>query len=474
MTAAQTACDRGAAETREGGAARYPGWTLAACILASSLAFLDGSVVNVALPAIGRDLGAGAADLQWTINAYLLPLSALLLTGGALGDHVGRRSVLIAGIALFAVASIACAVAPSLPVLLAARAAQGVGAALLMPNSLAILSAAFTGEERGRAVGTWASVGAIAGAVGPPLGGWLVEAIGWRSIFYINVPVAGAALLVVLRFVEESAAGEQPLDWPGAVTATLGLGALTWGLTLWSSERALDVGAGIALVAGAATLALFLLTERRRGDRAMMPLALFSSRAFMGLSLFTFLLYGALGGLLVLLPYVLIGGGYTPLQAGVALLPLPLVIGAGSRAMGRIAAGAGPRWPLTIGPAVTAIGFALLVRVDPDASYWTGVLPGIAVIALGMAGAVAPLTTAVLASVDARHTGTASGFNSAVSRTGGLIATALAGTVIGSTGAGLVATFHVAALVGAVAALAAAMTAFLTLGSLRPDKKSSS
>jgi len=421
-------------------------------------------VVNVALPAIGRSFDAHAADLQWTVNAYLLPLSALLLLGGAAGDHFGRRRLLIGGIALFTLASVGCALAPSLAILLPARAFQGIGAAMLMPNSLAILGNAFSGEAKGRAIGSWAAVGAIAGAAGPPLGGWLVETVGWRAIFYINLPVALAAVGIAWRYVEESAEGEQALDWAGAMLATSALGALTWALTLWSNHYAMTVQAWIGLGFGAALLAAFLSVERYRGSRAMMPLGLFGSRAFVGLSALTLLLYGALGGLLVLLPYVLIeSGSYSPLQAGLGLLPLPLILGTISRAMGRIAQRAGPRWPLTIGPLVTSGGFALLARAEPQGSYWTTILPGILVIALGMAGAVAPLTTAVLSSVDDRHTGTASGLNSAIARTGGLIATALCGAVIGQKGPALVSAFRAAAGIGAALAAASGIVIFFSL-----------
>jgi EmrB/QacA subfamily drug resistance transporter len=445
------------------------GWILAATMLASSLAFIDGSVTNVALPSIERDLNGDAASLQWVVNAYLLPLSALLLVGGAAGDHFGRRRMLIVGTALFAVASVLCALAPGLPLLLAARAAQGVGAAMLMPNSLGILGASFRGESRGRAVGTWASAGAIASTVGPPLGGWLVGAAGWRAIFLINVPVAFVAIVIAWRYVEESAEGEQPLDVPGAVLATLALGALTWALTLWSSHHSGSPRIWAGLIAGVVLLALFVWVEDRRGADAMMPLAMFASRPFVGLTFLTFLLYGALGGLLVLLPYLLIvGGGYTPLQAGLALLPFSLVIGAASRLAGRTTERIGPRWPLTIGPIITGLGFLLLVRVDPTGSYWTSVMPGMVVVALGMAGAVAPLTTAVLSSVDQAHTGTASGFNSAIARTGGLIATALAGAVIVHTGTALVGAFRSAAILAAVLAIASGCIAFLTLGSPPP------
>lgn len=351
----------------------HPRWILAATIAASSLAFIDGSVVNVALPAIGKSFRASPADLQWTINAYLLPLSALLLLGGAAGDHFGRRSLLIAGILVFALSSVLCALAPSAPLLLAGRGLQGIGAAMLMPNSLAVLGDAFSGEARGRAIGTWASVGAIAGAIGPPLGGWLVGTVGWRAIFLLNLPVAAFAIAAAWRYVPQSGEGDQPLDWLGAFLATLALGLLTWGLTFWSGGHHAAAAPIAAAGAGAVLLIAFLWHEHRRGERAMMPLSLFASMPFVGLTLMTFLLYGALGGLLVLLPYVLISGGYAPVQAGIALLPLPVGIGVASRLMGRLTEQLGPRLPLSIGPVVTGTGFALLVRVDPSASYWSSV-----------------------------------------------------------------------------------------------------
>jgi EmrB/QacA subfamily drug resistance transporter len=443
----------------------HPRMTLIATILASSLAFIDGSVVNVALPSIAHSYGAHAAALQWTINAYLLPLSALLLIGGAAGDHFGRRRLFIAGIAVFALASICCALAPNLAMLLTARAGQGIGAAMLMPNSLAILSDAFSGPARGRAIGTWAAVGAIAAAIGPPLGGWLIETAGWRSIFFLNIPIALAAVIIAWRSVDESSTAQRSLDWGGALLATAALGALTWGLTLWSSARAVDPGVWTALFAGVILLGGFLMVERSRGDQAMMPLLLFGSPVFVGLTILTFLLYAALGGLFVLLPYALIvAGGYSPLHAGMALLPLPALIGIGSRLMGRTAEWIGPRWPLTIGALIVGFGFALLVRFHAAASYWSGVLPGAVVIALGMAAIVAPLTTAVLSAVDRRYTGTASGFNNAIARTGGMIATALAGSVIALGGDDLVRAFHAAAWIGAGLAAVSALTAFLTLG----------
>jgi EmrB/QacA subfamily drug resistance transporter len=448
-------------------AAAHPRLALAACILASSLAFIDGSVTNIALPAIGGDLSATPAELQWTINAYLLPLSALLLIGGAAGDHFGRRKLLIGGMALFMLASLACAAATDLTFLLAARAVQGVGAAILLPNSLAVLGNSFEGEARGRAIGTWAAAGAVAGAVGPPLGGWLVDAIGWRAIFFVNLPVALAAILLAWRFVDESAAREQPLDWSGAAAATLALAALTWSLTLWSSSGRFDLLAALGLAAGAMLTALFLRIEHRRGAEAMMPLAMFGSRAFTGLTLLTFLLYGALGGLLLLLPYVLIqASGYSALDAGLALLPMPLGLAIASRLTGSLTERVGPRLPLTIGSLVVAGGFLALLLLREQGSYWTTVFPGAVAIAVGMSCVAAPLTTAVLASVDDCHAGTASGFNSAIARTGGLIATAIAGAVIATAGAALVTAFHFAAIVCAVLAALLSVTAYLTLGAI--------
>ena len=473
-TSATFACDRGvaAAGRHSGRSCKHPRFVLATCILASSLAFIDGSVLNVALPAIGRSFHAATAEVQWVINAFLLPLSALLLVGGAAGDLYGRRRLLIGGIALFVLASLLCAVAPSLPLFLAGRALQGLGAAMLLPNSLAILSANFSGEARGRAVGTWAAAGAVAGALAPLLGGWLVDGIGWPAIFLINVPVGLGAIALAWLFVAENVQGERPPpDWLGGAIATLALGGLTWGLTAWSaSGQAGPIVLG-AIGAGVALCVTFILIERRQGGEAMVPLAMFGSRPFVGLTILTFLLYGALGGLFVVLPYNLIeAAGYSAVAAGSALLPLPIVIAAGSPLMGKMAARIGPKWPLTFGPLIVAGGFALGLRIGERVDYWTGVLPFVLGVAIGMAIAVAPLTTAVLSAVEESHTGTASGLNSAVSRTGGLIATALLGAVMAQRGAALVAGFHVACLVGAGAAMLAGLCAFVTLGS-GPQRK---
>ena len=442
---------------------------LATCILASSLAFIDGSVLNVALPAIGRSYHAATAEVQWVMNAFTLPLSALLLLGGGAGDLYGRKRLLLSGIALFTLASILCAAAPGLEMFLAGRALQGLGAAMLLPSSLAILSASFTGERRGRAVGTWAAAGAIAGAISPLLGGWLVDGIGWRFIFLLNVPIATGAIALGWFRVPESANEERPPpDWAGATLATIGLGALTWGLTAWSAGGGIGTASALATAVGAALLLAFLYAEHRRGAEAMVPLDLFGARAFAGLTLFTFLLYGALAGLMLLLPYTLIqAGGYAATRAGLAVLPFPIVIAAASPMMGKLAARIGPRWPLTVGPLLVAGGFLLGLRIDAEASYWTGVLPAIITVSLGMAIAVAPLTTAVLSAVDEHHVGTASGLNSAVSRAGGLIVVALLGGVLSRSGAALIAGLHGAAVAGAGLALVASLTAFATLGGER-------
>jgi EmrB/QacA subfamily drug resistance transporter len=443
----------------------HPRLVLATTILASSLAFIDSSVVNVGLPAIGRSFDADTVGLQWVVDAYLLPLSALLLLGGAAGDRYGRRRLLIAGVWLFGIASLACAMAPNLILLLVARFVQGASAAMLMPGSLAILGQSFSGEAKGRAIGIWAATGAAAAAIGPVLGGWLIDTGSWRLAFLINVPLSLAAIVLASRCIERDAddmAGG--LDWSGGALVTAALGLATWAL-IEGSGRAWSPATFIVLGTGLIFLLLFLLAQRRLGERAMMPLSLFGSPSFVGLTLLTFLLYGALGGLFVLVPYVLIqAAGYTATQAGAALLPLPLVIAIASPAAGTLAVRIGPRWLLIAGPLTVAAGFLLAMRIGSDTSYWLGVFPAMVVIALGMAGAVAPLTTEVLMSVDRQHTGTASGLNSAVARTGGLVATSLVGPVLSSSGPALLSAFGIAAATGAVICAAAAASAAMLIG----------
>jgi EmrB/QacA subfamily drug resistance transporter len=450
----------------------HPRATLAATILGSSLAFIDGSVVNVALPALAADLKVAAADLSWTINAYLLPLGALILLGGALGDHFGRRRLFQIGLLTFTVASVGCAAAPSVAWLLAARALQGLGAALLMPNSLALLGGGFTGEARGRAIGTWAAAGALAGALGPIVGGWLVDTIGWRAIFLLNVPVAAGAAYLTWRYVEEhkELQGAAPLDGAGAGLVTVALGLLTWALTKASEAGAGPSAALSAALAGSVLLGAFLWHERKLGSRAIMPFAMFSSSTFTGLTLLTFFLYGSLGGLLVLLPFFLIRIlAWPAIAAGAALLPVPVLIGLGSRFMGKVASLHGARLPLSIGSGVVGAGLALYAKVPANgAGYWLDIFPPTLLVALGMGGCVAPLTTAVLSSVDAGHVGLASGFNSAVARIAGLVATALLGFVFArqESAADFLIGFRAAAWIGAgSAAFAAGCALYL----IRPE-----
>jgi len=472
--------DNARANSRAAVVATHPRGTLAATILGSSLAFIDGSVVNVALPAVERDLassGASGASIGWLVNAYLLTLGALVLVGGVAGDRYGRKRMFLAGIAVFTAASLACALAPGFGLLLAARALQGTGAALLVPASLAILGAAFEGEARGRAVGTWAAASAVAGAVGPLAGGWLVDVVGWRAIFLVNLPLAAAAAWLASRNVDESRSDDAaPLDLVGAALATLGLGLVTFGLTALAARGAGAAAHGgataafAALAAGALALAAFVVVEARLGARAMMPLALFGTRAFVGVTLLTLGLYAALSGMVVLLPYLLIArGGWSATAAGAALLPLSLAMGLGSRAAGKLGERVGARVLLTIGPLVVAAGFALFLRIGAaNARYATDVLPALVVVACGLTLSVAPLTSAVIAAVDPAHVGSASGFNNATSRVAGLLATALLGYVLAgdATGPAFIGRFHGAAIVGATLALAAAASAFFLCASV--------
>ncbi len=453
----------------------HPRATLLTTILGSSLAFIDGSVINVALPALAHDLRAAPSTLSWAINAYLLPLGALILLGGALGDHFGRRFFFQIGLSTFAIASAACAAAPSMAWLLAARGLQGLGAALLLPNSLAILGGGFVGEAQGRAIGTWAAAGALAGALGPIVGGWIVDTVGWRTIFLLNLPIAAAAGFFAWKYVEERKELQRaaPLDGLGAALATAALGLLTWALT--DASAASPQGhpwVWPAAAAGTVLLGAFLLYEGKLGDRAIMPLTMFAAPTFVGLTLLTFFLYGSLGGLLVLLPFFLIKiEHWLAIAAGAALLPVPLVIGFGSRLMGRISARYGARLPLSIGAALVGIGLALYGRIGAqDVVYWRDVFPPTLLVALGMGACVAPLTTSVMASVNAEHVGLASGFNSAVARVAGLIATALLGFVFARQGSAeaFMVGFHAAAMIGAASALLAAGSVLLGYGKPRP------
>ena len=406
--------------------------TLAATILGSSMAFIDGSVVNIALPAIQQALHADAASTQWIVNAYLLLLGALVLVGGSAADLYGRRRIFLVGIAVFTTASIACGLAPNITLLVVSRAVQGLGAALLAPASLAMLGATFDQHERSHAIGIWAGVGALTAAAGPVLGGWLVDHVSWRAIFLLNVPLAIAAAGLAIFFASESRDDKaKRLDWVGAVAVAIGLAAITWGLSAIPASGFHDTTVLAALGAGAAFLIGFVAIEARFHERAMMPLSLYHQRNFSATNALTLLLYFALGGALYYLPFGLIRlGGYSATQAGAALLPFALIMGFGASFAGALADPFGPRLSLTAGPLIAACGLALLAFADLGNSYWAGVFPAICVLAIGMTVTVPPLTSTVMASVGEARAGIASGVNNAVARAAGLFAVAALGAVL--------------------------------------------
>jgi EmrB/QacA subfamily drug resistance transporter len=406
-------------------------WILAATILGSSMAFIDGTIVNVAAPKLQSALHASVIDVQWVIEAYGLFLSALILTGGALGDRLGRRLIFLSGVRVFAAASIACGLAPSVQVLVLARSVQGIGAALMVPGSLAIISASFDESSRGQAIGTWSGFTAITTALGPVLGGWIIERASWRWAFFINVPLAAAVILIALRHVPESRSSQsQRLDWIAAVLATASLGGIVTGL-LESSRlgwrHPLVVG---CLLGGVVLLALFLWVEAHV-SAPMVSVSLFKSRSFLGANLLTLFLYAAIGIFFFLFPLSLMQvHRYSATAAGAASLPIILLMFAMSRWSGGLAGKYGGKIPLIVGPLIAATGFAVFAAVSGGGNYWKTFFPASLVLGLGMAVTVAPLTTVVMTSVDRDHSGAASGINNAVARLAGVLAIAVFGIVM--------------------------------------------
>jgi EmrB/QacA subfamily drug resistance transporter len=396
------------------------------------MTFIDGTVVNVALPALQADLHATITDVQWVVEAYTLFLSALILVGGAMGDQFGRKRVFLFGVVAFTAASIFCGLAPSPRVLIIARALQGIGAGFLVPGSLAIISATFSDADRGRAIGTWSGFSAITTALGPVIGGWLIQHVSWRAAFFINVPLAVIVLVLSLRYMDEShdPSRTQSIDWLGAALGVVGLGGLVFGLLEWAPLGPSDPLVMGSLALGVMCLVLLVVVERRTSN-PMMPLHLFRSRTFTLTNVLTLLLYGALVIVLFLLPLDLIQvQHYSPTQAGAALVPFALIMFALSRWAGGLVARTGPRLPLTVGPAIAAAGIALFTRGAIGHSYWSSIFPAVCLLGIGMTITVAPLTTTVMGAVETAHAGVASGINNTVARVAGLLAIAVFGVLL--------------------------------------------
>jgi EmrB/QacA subfamily drug resistance transporter len=446
-------------------------WVLLATVLGSAVASVDATVVGIALPAIGRNFGVGLADLQWVVTAYTLTLAGLLLLAGALGDKYGRKRVFMIGIVWFALASLLCSVAPTAATLIAARALQGVGAALLTPGSLAILQAVFRPDDRGKAIGAWSGFSGVGTAVGPFLGGWLVAAVSWRLIFVINLPLAALVVAVTVRHVPESRdpTDTAPVDVAGGVLVTLGLVGLTYGLIQGPADGWASASVLIALIAGVSLLGVFGWWEHR-SPAPMLSLSLFRSSQFTSTNVVTFIIYGAIGGALFLLPIQLQQvSGYSPLEAGISLLPVTAVTLALSAQSGALAARIGPRLQMSVGPVLVGVGIGLFVLIGPSGTYLTEVLPGVLVFGFGLAVTVAPLTSTVMTAVPAEHSGMASAVNNDVARAASLIAVALLPAVGGITGnayrhaAVFSAGFHKASLVAAGLCVAGGVLAAVTI-----------
>ncbi|GAA4516165.1 MFS transporter [Actinoallomurus oryzae] len=458
-------------------------WVLTATVLGSSLAMLDATIVNVALPRIGREFGASLAGLQWTVNAYTLTLAGLILLGGSLGDRFGRRRVFMIGVVWFALASALCGIAPDIGVLVAARALQGIGGALLTPGALAIIQASFSPADRSRAIGAWSGLGGVAGAIGPFLGGWLIAAAGWRWAFLLNLPLAALVVVVAARHVPETRdeSEYQGFDVLGAVLAATALAGVTYALTEAPSGPAAVVAA--AAVLGVAAGVAFVLVERRRsaghGPSPMLPLGVFGSRQFTAVNVVTFIVYGGMGVQFFLLVVDLqVVAGYSPIVAGTALLPVTILMLLLSARAGALAQRFGPRYLMTGGLIVAAAGMTLTLRIGPHASYAADVLPATVVFGLGLSGVVAPLTATVLATADMRHAGVASGVNNAVARAAGLLAVAGIPPAVGLRGAAYNDPaafghgFHTAMTISAALLLVGAVLTFLIVHDdvLRPDQ----
>jgi EmrB/QacA subfamily drug resistance transporter len=446
-------------------------WLLAVAVLGSGIAFLDSTVVNVALPAIGRDLNASTSALQWILNGYLLTLASLILLGGSLGDRYGRRRVFIIGVGLFTAASALCAAAPNVGLLVAARLLQGVGGALLTPGSLALIEASFRPGDRARAIGAWSGLGGVATALGPLLGGYLIGAVSWRAIFLINLPLGIFVVAMAARHAPETldleAAGGR-LDIRGSVLAALGLAGATYAL-IEAPGRGMSAAVLLSGIGGIAALALFFVGERRSAN-PMLPLEIFRSRQFSAANAVTFVVYAALGGVFFLLvSFLQISLGYTPIEAGAASLPVTALMLLLSARAGALAQRIGARAPLTVGPLVIALGLLWMTQIEPGDSYVTAILPPIVVFGLGLTLVVAPVTATVLAAADARHSGIASGVNNAVARVAGLLAVAVLPLIAGLTGnsfydpAKMTHGFHVAMVPCAVLAALGGVLAWFTI-----------
>ncbi len=451
-------------------------WVLTTAVLGSGIAQLDGTVVNVALPRIGEDLHASLAALQWTLNAYLLTLAGLILLGGSLGDRYGRRRLFVIGTVWFAAASAVCGVAPNITVLIAARAFQGIGGALLTPGSLALIQATYREGDRSRAIGAWSGLGGVAAAVGPFLGGWLVDGPGWRWVFLINLPVAVVSVAIAVRWVPESRDEEDEGDFDiaGAALAALALAALTYALVDAPVRGASADILGSALAA--VLLAVAFIRRERRAPNPIMPLDLFSSRMFSTVNVITLCLYAPLAGVFFLLPVQLqISNGYSALEAGLAILPITLTMLTLSARSAALARRIGPRLPLTVGPLVAAVGIAMLHRVGPGRSYVSTLLPGLLVEGLGMAAFVAPLTSTVLAAVTVSRAGIASGINNAAARAAGLVAVAALPLAVGLSGSEYASgpavhhAFRSAMLICAGVMAAGGVLAWVTVRNPHPD-----